>query len=145
MNAVDLRSVLADPEQSGAYFVDERDSAAMTQAGAALGYAVLRIDLDGCPDKAELMERFAAAGHFPTWFGGNWDALSDVLNDLSWRPADGYVLLIEHCAEWRAGNPEDFDTLLEILNEAAFRWAEQGTAFWALLPFPADQLPAGDE
>lgn len=142
MSAVDLRAVLADPAQSGAYFVDERDTEAMAEAGAALDYAVLRIDLAECPDKAELMERFAAAARFPTWFGGNWDALADALADLSWRPATGYLLLIEHARDWRAAHAEDFDVLLDILNEAAVRWGEQGTAFWALLPFPAELLAA---
>ena len=145
MNAVDLRSVLADPEQSGAYFIDEHDTQAMVDAGNALDYAVLRVDLSGCTDKTELMRRFANAGEFPGWFGGNWDALSDVLGDFSWRRADGYVLLIEHASGWRAAHPDDFDTLLEILNETAFRWVEQGTAFWALLTFPADELGDSDD
>lgn len=142
MNTAELRNVLADPEHSGAYFIDARDTEAMAEAGSALDYAVLRVDLADCPDKGELMKRFAAAGGFPTWFGGNWDALADALGDLSWRPAEGYLLLIEHAGDWRAANGEDFDMLLEILNEAAFRRAEDGIAFWALLPFPADQLAA---
>lgn len=145
MNAIDLRSVLADAEQSGAYFIDERDTQAMADAGAALDYAVLRLDLAGCTDKTELMRRFANAGQFPGWFGGNWDALADVLNDFSWRRADGYLLLVEHASGWRAAHPDDFDTLLDLLNEAAFRWSQQGVAFWALLTFPADQLDDNDD
>ncbi|MFC3551949.1 barstar family protein [Lysobacter cavernae] len=145
MNATDLRSVLADAEHSGAYFVADTDTEAMAQAGAALGYAVLRIDLAGCTDKTELMRRFATAGQFPGWFGGNWDALADVLGDLSWLRGDGYLVLVEHASDWRAAHGEDFDTLLDLLNEAAFRWAEQDTAFWALLPFPAEQLAALDD
>lgn len=140
MNAVDLRAVLADPSQSGAYFVAEADSEAMAEAGKALGFEVARIDLAGCGDSAALFARFAAALGFPEWFGHNWDALGDSLGDLSWRPSGGYVLLIEHAGAWRAAAGEDADTLLEILNEAAFRWAEQDIAFWALFPLPAEQL-----
>jgi len=47
----------------------------------------VRIDLAGCTDKATLLARFAAALHFPDWFGHNWDALSDCLTDLSWLAA----------------------------------------------------------
>ncbi|GAB3746618.1 barstar family protein [Lysobacter olei] len=141
MNDTDLRNVLADPAQSGAYFVEEDDSAAMAEAGEALDYHVYRIDLTGCPDKVELMERLAAAMRLPTWFGGTWDALADVLGDLSWQPAVGYLLLIEHASDLRDASPEDFDTLLEILNEAAFRWAEDDRPFWAILPMPAGALP----
>lgn len=142
MNAADLRSILADAEHSGAYFIDDRDGDAMAQTAAALDYAIVRVDLAGCEDKATLMQRIAAAGRFPEWFGGNWDALADVLRDLSWLPAPGYLLLIENAAQWRAANGGDFDTLLDILNEAAFEWARQDVAFWALLPFPGDQLTA---
>ncbi|GAA5067592.1 barstar family protein [Lysobacter panacisoli] len=142
MNAADLRSILADAEHSGAYFIDERDTGAMAETAGALDYAIVRVDLTGCDDKAGLMQRIATAGRFPEWFGGNWDALADTLRDLSWWPAPGYLFLIENAAQWRGANGGDFDTLLDILNEAAFEWARQNVAFWALLPFPGDQLTA---
>jgi len=144
MNAVDLRSVLADVEHGGAYFVADCDTAAMAEAGAALGYAVVRIDLTGCTDEACLFARFADALRFPDWFGHNRDALADSLGDLSWLPAAGYLLLIEHAGDWRAAAGEDAAVVLEILDEAAAAWAAQGIAFWAILPLPAAQLDALD-
>jgi len=142
MNAVDLRTILADPDHGGAYFIDLRDGDAMAQTAAGLDFAVMRVDLSGCADKADLMARLAKAGGFPPGFGANWDALSDVLRDMSWRTAPGYVWLIENAEAWRDAHMEDFDTLLEILNEAAFEWAHEDVAFWALLPFPGDKLTA---
>lgn len=142
MSAVDLRSILADPEHSGAYFIDVRDTEAMAGTGQALGYAVLRVDLADCLDRAALMQRIAQAGRFPDWFGANWDALSDALRDLSWQAAPGYLWLVENAGAWRQANAEEFDMLLDVFNEAAFEWARQGVAFWALLPFPGDQLTA---
>ena len=93
------------------------------------------------PPAVRAMERLAAAMRLPTWFGGTWDSLADVLGDLSWQPAVGYLLLIEHAADLRDASPDDFDTLLEILNEAAFRWAEDDRPFWAILPMPTAALP----
>lgn len=142
MSAVDLRTILADPDHSGAYFIDVRDTDAMAQTAAGLDFAVMRVDLSGCEDKADLMSRLAKAGGFPGDFGANWDALSDVLRDMAWRTAPGYVWLIENAAEWRDAHQADFDTLLEILNEAAFEWAHADVAFWALLPFLGDKLTA---
>jgi len=142
MNAVDLRTILADPDHGGAYFIDLRDGDAMAQTASGLDFAVMRVDLAGCADKADLMARLAKAGGFPPGFGANWDALSDVLRDMSWRSAPGYVWLIENAEDWRDAHMEDFDTLLEILNEAAFEWAHEDVAFWALLPFPGDKLTA---
>ena len=144
MNAVDLRSLLAEANHGGAYFVAESDTAAIAEAGAALRYEVVHIDLAGCVDAPTLFARFARALRFPDWFGLNWDALADSLGDLSWLPASGYVLLIENASGWRAAAGEDAATLLEVLNAAGASWAAQGIAFWALLPLPAPELDALD-
>ncbi|MCA1713908.1 MAG: barstar family protein [Gammaproteobacteria bacterium] len=71
MNAADLYALLADPALAGAYFVDAGDRAAISAAGSALGFAVLAVDLRGCVDKAQVLERFATALRFPDWFGDN--------------------------------------------------------------------------
>lgn len=140
MMAVDVREVLADPAQGGAYFVDARESDALAEAAQALAFTVARIDLKGCLDKECMLRAFARAMRFPEWFGGNLDALADSLGDLSWLPASGYLLLLEHGDAWRQADDENFATLLDILNEAAVTWGDQGTPFWALIPLPQEQL-----
>lgn len=142
MSAVDLRALLADASQAGAFFVDEHDSDAMVEAAETLDYHVLRIDLAGCRDKLRALELIGEALQFPDWVGDNWDALADAINDLSWLPANGYLLLLERSSGWREHAPEDFDMLLGIINEAAVTWAGQDTAFWALLPLPTPELAA---
>jgi RNAse (barnase) inhibitor barstar len=101
---------------------------------------VLRIDLAGCTGKERVLERFAQALRFPDWFGGNFDALADSLGDLSWLRADGYVLLIEHSDAWRRADDDNFAMLLDILNEAAASWGDQGVPFWALMLLPQQEL-----
>ena len=132
--AVELRSVLADPALSGVYVVEAAGSADFLAAAMALDFAAVAIDLAGCTDKHDGLARIAAALKFPAWFGGNWDALADSLADMSWWPAAGYLLLLEHAGEWRAAEPEEFDATLEIIEEAAHAWAKQHKPFWALLP-----------
>jgi RNAse (barnase) inhibitor barstar len=140
MTAMDVREVLADAGQGGAYFVDARETEALAEAARALDFAVVRVELAGCRDKATALDRIAAALQFPEWFGANFDALADSLSDLSWLPADGYVLLLEHADDWRWADDDNFASLLDILNEAAVRWGECGVPFWALLPLPEEQL-----
>ncbi|SJZ98409.1 barstar family protein [Novilysobacter spongiicola] len=140
MNAVDIRAMLVDPLQSGAYFVDERDTRPMVEAGAALNLAVARIDLEGVTDKAEALRHIGKALRFPDWFGGNWDALADSLGDMSWWHAPGYLLLLEHAGQWREADQAAFDTLLAIFNEAAEEWRGQNVPFWALVPLPEETL-----
>jgi len=83
MNTTELRSVLADPEHSGAYFIDARDTEAMAEAGSALDYAVLRVDLADCPDKAELMKALRSVALTDTPRGQiRFDNYGNVVGDF---------------------------------------------------------------
>lgn len=130
----ELGALLADASQSAAYFVDVRDRAALAEAANALDFHVAAANLETADDKEALLDEIAAALEFPATFGGNWDALADSLGDLSWLPAPGYVLFLDHAADLREGAPDDFATLLEILDEAAAAHARAGVPFWALIP-----------
>jgi hypothetical protein len=106
---------------------------AVVQLARSLGLDALRIDLDGCVDKAGFLERTAAALGFPAWFGGNWDAFFDCLADLGWRPAQGHVLLFENTGDMRRHAPEALDTAITILADAATAWDERGKPFRAFI------------
>ena len=95
----------------------------------SLGFVAVRIDLAGCADKQCCLGRVAEALAFPDWFGANWDALADCLGDLGWRPARGYVLLVEHADELRRSVPDEFATLLDVFAEAGATWQSRGVAF----------------
>jgi hypothetical protein len=106
---------------------------ALERLAASLGLDAVRIDLDGCADKATFLERTAAALAFPAWFGGNWDAFFDCLADLSWRTARGHVLVFENTADMRRHAPEALDTAITILGDAAAAWDERGRPFRAFV------------
>ncbi len=142
MNTIELGALLADPTQAGAYFVDARDRESLVEAGGTLQFAVLPIDLRSCADADAAMREIAETLRFPEWFGGNLDALADCLADLSWLPADGYVLVLEHSGEWRAHEPDTMGAVLEILNDSATRWARDRVPFWVFLPVSAQELEA---
>jgi RNAse (barnase) inhibitor barstar len=95
----------------------------------ALGLDCVNIDLDGCFEKADFLDRVSRALGFPAWFGGNWDALFDCLADLGWRPAPGYVLVLEHASKLREAQPEVFDTALLLMDDVASAWQERGVPF----------------
>ncbi len=137
---MELATLLAEWTQAGAYFTDLRDREALMASGNTLHYAVASIDLRGCEDSEMVLAQLADTLQFPDWFGQNWDALADCLNDLSWWPSAGYVLVLEHASEWREIDRAGFDALLEILNEAAARWAKTRVPFWAFFPVPTREL-----
>jgi hypothetical protein len=100
----------------------------------SLGFRVFTVDLGGCHDKTELLERTARELAFPAWFGCNWDAWFDCLTDLSWHPAaPGYVLLLRRALRLQQTAPEALDTALAILEDAARVWGNRGVTLRAFV------------
>lgn len=132
---------LDDPRRAGVYFVTSGDLATLDMAARDAGLLARRIDLQGCGSKATLMLRLSIALDFPTGSGRNWDALSDLLRDLSWLPAaGGYALLLDAANDLRNGDESSFETLLDVLDEASQAWAEDEAPFWAFLALPEDEF-----
>lgn len=127
----DPRPILS-PERSGLYLVP-LDTAALRRAATAEKLAWMELDAAGVRDKESLLEACAFSFDFPDSFGSNWDALSDCLRDLSWRPARGYVIFWHGCATLAEAAPEEFATALEIFRDAATYWKERDRAFIVLL------------
>jgi hypothetical protein len=51
------------------------------------------------------------------------------------------VLLFEQAHDLRERNEADFDTLLDILDEASQAWASDDTPFWAFIALPEEDFP----
>lgn len=121
---------LSDAAKSGVYRAPHgRD---ITDALAGSKLALVGIDLAGAKGKAAILERIAKALGFPSWFGGNWDALEDCLADL----AGGHVLLIEN-----AEASDDRGILIDILGSAAAFSAERKRPFFAVFIGASPDLP----
>ena len=76
--------------------------------------------------KPEFIAAIARAVAAPSGFGGNWDALADVLQDMSWQPIQSYVLVLR--GELALGE-EDMAIAREILDATADYWRTQGKSF----------------
>ncbi|MFS8136741.1 MAG: barstar family protein [Thermomonas sp.] len=127
---------LDDPSRAGVYFVTTDDLRTMGMAARDAGLVARSIDLRGCTTKATLLLRMSSALDTPNGSGRNWDALSDQLRDLSWLPAQGYALLFDDASTLRDADEASFDTLLDLLQEAATDWAQRRIPFWAFLALP---------
>ena len=66
-----------------------------------------------------LFDEFGAALQFHPYFGENWDALDECLNDLDWLQGDGAALFILDADQLlQDAPPEDGRILFEILQAA---------------------------
>lgn len=91
------------------------------------GYAVRTIQGTKCRTASGLFDEFARALAFPDYFGHNWDALEECLADLEWLPAKGYILLITDAHAVLPEDEEEYETLLEVLDDAGEAWSKGQT------------------
>ncbi len=120
-----------------------RAPADITPLRAAAGGAGLRwagIDLQRARGKRALLNAFARALLFPDTFGGNWDALADGLQDLSWLQGQGWVVALRGAADFAAAKTDEHAVLLEILGATAEYWRGRDCVFIVLTD--ATGLPA---
>lgn len=127
-----------DPARSGVY----RPPPALDllhQAAARLGIAYFALDLRNVADKQRFLEACAKAFGFPASFGANWDAFADSVQDLSWHPARGYLVHLQHACGFAHSTPRDYATALEILGCAAEYWKARDTVFIVLVDGASDR------
>ena len=127
---------LSDAGKSGVYRAARADEILDAARGSAL--QVARIGLAKVHGRDALMERVARSLAFPSWFGGNWDALEDCLTDLSWSSAAGHVLLFEGAGELPG---DEGGILVDVLASAAAWWVDRKRPFFAVFVGGAAPLP----
>lgn len=126
----------ASPPWSG-LLVLPRESSAITMVTAPSGFLVRTIEGKKCRTSSSLFDEFAQALSFPEYFGHNWDALEECLADFEWLPAKGYILLISDAQAVLPNDEEEYETLLEVLNDAGEAWSKGQTADGRSAPFHA--------
>ena len=103
---------------------------------AAARHARLRcfdVDLARAEDKATLFAALEKGLALPDYFGHNFDALADVLEDRDWLGKPGAVVRLAHAAHYRKTHPNDWRTLEDILSEACAFWRDRHVPFWVLV------------
>ncbi len=132
--------LLHEPACAGVYRTTQEGMADLLAAAGASSLATHRINLAKVHDRATLFECLATALKFPDWFGHNWDALADCLSDLSWLPATGHIILLEHCDGFRDSHAKDFASALQVFADAAEAWRNENVPFWVLMDTSADDI-----
>jgi RNAse (barnase) inhibitor barstar len=88
------------------------------------GWQLFVLDGEKITNKAEFLQACAIAMQFPDYFGQNWDAFHDCITDLDWLNAKGYLLVYTQPDVFAKTHPGDWETLLELLQDAVDDWAE---------------------
>ena len=102
---------------------------ALSSALEAAGWRTFHVDGKKVKDKASFLSACAKAMEFPDYFGGNWDAFEECINELSWAEAKGYLVVLENMGKFVEAAPSDWKTACEIFTSAAANWKKQKTPF----------------
>jgi hypothetical protein len=96
------------------------------------GFALFEADISAVHGKGEFLAKLAQVLVAPDWFGHNWDALADVLGDLSWQPSAGYVLLLCGGDAKLGLSDADHEIVTQIFSDTVAYWKSQNKPFWVL-------------
>ena len=100
----------------GIYVAPQQQSVdQITTEVRARGWLCFDASLRGIDSKAGLLGAVGRALHAFDGWGGNWDALVDVLRDLP--EASGYVLVLDACGDPAISCGADWATLISILGD----------------------------
>jgi hypothetical protein len=123
---------LSDPVRSGVYRTREERAILDATRGAPLDIAVIEAS-------ENLFDSLSRGLELPSWFGRNWDALEDVLADLSWRKGDGHIVIFRSYPA-----DESLGILVDVLRSSAEHWMGRGKPFFAVFVDPSKKLALPD-
>jgi RNAse (barnase) inhibitor barstar len=107
------------------------DTVKTAAAAAKLRYRL--VDLHGVGSKTELMAALAKGLELQRHFGANWDALADSMEDSDWLGPHGVAIVLRHTQAYRKAHAADWETLSDILGEAAEYWRDLHKPFWVFV------------
>jgi Barstar (barnase inhibitor) len=81
-----------------------------------------------CGSPAGLFQEWGAALQFPYYYGHNWAALDECLEDLEWLPARRYVFFLTEFQDVLAASDADLRSYVRLLQHAVTSPAEGGGA-----------------
>jgi RNAse (barnase) inhibitor barstar len=109
---------------------------------------LLTVHIEGsaCKTKDGLFSVFATALKFPSYFGNNWDAFEECINDLEWLPANGYLLIVFDAKHVLVNTEREYKIFVDIIHKAGSNWAtgnnDRGPVPFHLLLVIADKEDA---
>lgn len=80
------------------------------------------IEGQNCQKVEDLFQEFATKLNFPNYFGENWSAFDECLNDLEWLDSEKFVLFIKDFDKVLIGDEEGFQVFVNILISTINEW-----------------------
>jgi hypothetical protein len=82
------------------------------------GLIVRNIHGKNCTTAQELFLEWARVLEFPPYFGQNWDAFEECINDLEWLDGKAFILVIDDADALLRNSRTDLQTFAAVLTRA---------------------------
>lgn len=86
-------------------------------------FVLVTVRGEACRSKSALFDAFARALKFPDYFGHNWDAFDECVNDLEWLEGAGYVVVVTKAERLLADDEAEYSKFIDIMSNAGREWA----------------------
>lgn len=86
-----------------------------------------------CKTESALHDEVGAALQFPDYYGENWNAMDECITDLSWLPADRYLIVVTGVESLLLADDAALRIFLSVLADATGTWAGRGISFEVIL------------
>jgi hypothetical protein len=137
-----LENVLSGQVEPGMYRIPAGANAETIQSLAeAQGWRFFHVDGAAVQDKRSFIRAAGDAMQFPTYSGQNWDAFEESIRDLTWAPANGYLVLFDEPDQFALRDAEQWAVARAILGETISFWREQETPMVVLFRRAGRSLP----
>ena len=122
--------------RAGLYHLPPAQKATVIAAASAKTIDVVTLDIRQIRTTRQGLQQLGKALHLPDWYAANFDALFDCLADPDWHAGQGLLLMPDGLAHWP--DPDDLETLLEVLLSACEARQPPTTPLWVVIDMPHD-------
>lgn len=105
------------------------------------GWQFFHIDGAKVQDKRSFIRAVGEALAFPAYSAQNWDAFEESIRDLTWAPAEGYLVLFDEPDQFAAREPGQWAVARDILDDAIRFQRQQGKPLVVLFRRAGRSLP----
>lgn len=130
------QNFLKHPTNAGLYFLPAARRARFAEMAEQAGLRLFDVNIGADRNIEKVLARLGRELKFPEWYGNNFDALHDCLNDPDWQKTQGVVILIRGLDHVETHAPQATSTLIEVLTSAIGERRSAKHPLWILLDTP---------
>ena len=142
MSVLWFDGLLAQTADAGVYFLPDADVDELLEAAAVNTFPLVRVNLRGCHERADLMLRLAGVLALPPHRLEQWSELPRAIAEASPADTPGLVLLLEHSEALRAQARDEFKQAMEALQAASAEWARRQRPLWSFIVLDEPEFDA---